>query len=292
MQTKYYFFAKANGERARALLDEFVSLFGQNATSIDRWDFDDIQGNPGDARPAQEPENDHVGVNMVIPFDPQLAERGKCWAARFPEIEFRENFLREFTNEDCKAAPLCTLRFPNCYIFPEEYSWRPCPGCRGDRPEATGNVADKIEIKKGIGKSHGRFFASKSMAKEIAKANLKGFQLNTWQRNKRYSLIEPKCVLNELLLEGKNVLGLEATTCAGCGRPGRRYIFGPEIVDESGYAGEDIVRVKGAMCRVPQTWLDDFAFSQLAAKFFVTYLRVAKYSRPIFYRSSDVPVVS
>jgi hypothetical protein len=292
MQAKYHFCARATGRRARALMDEFVGRFGNNATSIERWDIAEIvTGDPDRRDERNDPKHDYLGVNMVVPFDPLLKEAGTIWAAEHPEVEFRDDLNRDYTPKDCKAAPLCMLSFPNCYIYPQEFSWRPCPGCPGDRPEATGDVANRIQQKKGIGESHGRLLVNKAMAAEIGKAKLKGFDVVPWTGNRRYFLIEPRCCLREVLLQGHNVFRLESATCFGCGRPKFEYLAGPEIVDESRYDGEDIVRMKSAMCQVPQTWMDSYAFSQLAAQFFVKYLKVAKYWQPVYFRSSNLPVL-
>ena len=230
--------------------------------------------------PAAQVQPIHRGLNVRLPFRPELLPAAESWAASISGVHVREFFVRTFTRAECAGAPLCELLFANCYLVPEPKRFESCAECSGNIEVSTGRHPTRVDFKHGIGAFSGALYLSNASAEVISASGLTGFTLRPWSNNPRYWQLQPTQLINEVLAEGQNAIGVTGRCCPRCGRPGLRYNIGPPVVRGSDYGGGDFVALK----------FMDFvhvAFSQAAARFLTSRFRGVRYWQPIWISSEE-----
>jgi hypothetical protein len=228
MGISYTLQANADTANHDAVCGEFVELFGKRADKVDRF---------------------CQSVNISLDFDPNTFARAEAWAKNRGDVEVREFYTREFTDAERQRAPLLYVDFENCYLWPREHKWVPCPGCdlRRDMRVPTGEISNRIEFKHGIGQCEGRLYLSTKAADIIEDLNLRGYDIHPWSKNPSFYELSSTVELPAMLIEGRNVHDLEYPTCPACHRPRFRFYYGPDILDATDYHGEDFVSFRRFM---------------------------------------------
>jgi len=256
MKTEYLLQAIADSPAAEAQLPAFVDLLLRLAPD------GQVQPIPG-------------GINVHLPFQPDLLPSMQRWAAFVPGVSVREWFIRKFPKAECASAAICQLSFSNCYLVPEPTRFAYCETCGGNIEVPTGRQPTRIDFKFGIGSYDGAVYLSKANAEIIRSSGLCGFSLKPWSNNSRFWRLLPDYTVEQILIEGQNALGLTGTSCERCGRPELRYDIGPPAVRKSDYRGGDFIGLD-------YMGFKDIAFSQAAAAFLTSTFRGARYVQPVW----------
>jgi len=225
--------------------------------------------------PEAQVQSIHRGLNIRLPFQPELLSAAQSWAASVTGIRVREFFVRTFSEAECASAPISQLLFANCYLAPEPTRFVTCDGCSGNIEVSTGRRPTRVDFNHSIGAFRGALYLSEVAAEIISSSGLGGYTIRPWPNNPRYWQLAPNQLLDEVLDEGQNAIGLTGHRCERCGRPELRYHIGPAAVRRAAYVGGDFIGLK----------FMDFvhvAFSQAAARFLVPRFRGVRYWQPVW----------
>jgi hypothetical protein len=256
MRTEYVLQATAREPQATATLNAFALAFGQSATV----------------------EVIKSGINLRMPFQPDLLAKAKDWAFSQPGLRVRDFLVRTYAPTDFQRAPLVRLDFANCYLVPESTRSGTCQQCSGYLKIPTGKVPARLELGNGIGQHSASIFLSQANAECIAAAGLEGFVVTSWPNDSRYAELRPTAFAAQQLVEGDNAIGLTGNQCAACGRPELRFHLGPVIIDRSAHSGEDFLGL---------TFMgfQNLACSQRAVAFLEQRFRGVSLLEPVLYRA-------